>query len=497
MNVQVLKAPLAAQTADAWIVPCWENRPVLPATAHPVYRRLKRMIEAWIQSTGYRGRPNDVSVFPTWEALPARFVVLAGLGARKEYQPIRLSRALSTAFRVAKRYKLRSAAVSLGVSDGAPFSSDQLALACSAGLSTGSYEFSRSSKRAPRGGVALVLTDARSAANSAKKAVERERAADEILTEVRDLANAPANEAIPMVIAKAARAMAARYRVACKVLGRRQLQARKYAALLAVAQGSDHEPCLITLKYRGADPRLKPIVLVGKTITFDAGGISLKPSKGMEWMKYDKCGGMAVLAATLIAARMKLRHPVIGILAVAENMPGGHATRPGDIVRSLSGKTIEILNTDAEGRLALADALTTGARYQPEAMVDLATLTGACVIALGHHLAGLMGNQQRLIDQLQKAGEASGERLWPLPLLSEYAADIRGQFADLKNVGEGSAGTIIGGTFLRQFVPETIPWAHIDIAGTAWEEKDQPYRTAGATAFGARLLVEWIRQREG
>ncbi len=202
---------------------------------------------------------------------------------------------------------------------------------------------------------------------------------------------------------------------------------------------------------------------------------------------------MAVLAATLIAARLKLPRPVIGILAAAENMPSSKATRPGDIIRSRSGKTIEILNTDAEGRLVLADALSVAADYQPEAIVDIATLTGACVVALGHALAAVMGNRQNLVHQLQKAGEACGDRLWPLPLLPEYADDIRSQFADMKNVGEGSAGTIIGGMFLKQFVPEVIPWAHIDIAGTAYEEKERPYSATGATLFGAKLFVEWIK----
>ncbi len=268
-------------------------------------------------------------------------------------------------------------------------------------------------------------------------------------------------------------------------------------ALLAVSRGSSQAPCLITLKYRGTNPRLKPVVLVGKTITFDTGGLSLKPAKGMEWMKYDKCGGMAVLAATLIAARLRVKRPVIGILAVAENMPGGRATRPGDIVRARSGKTIEILNTDAEGRLVLADALSIASDYHPEAIVDLATLTGACIVALGHTLAAVMGSHEHLVTALREAGEATGDRLWPLPLLPEYADGLRGQFADLKNIAaDGAAGTIVGGAFLQSFVPGAIPWAHLDIAGTAGEEKEQAYSAAGATLFGTRLLTQWIRNIE-
>jgi leucyl aminopeptidase len=206
---------------------------------------------------------------------------------------------------------------------------------------------------------------------------------------------------------------------------------------------------------------------------------------------------MAVLAALLIAARLRLRRPLVGLLAAAENMPGGAATRPGDIVRSRSGKTIEIVNTDAEGRLVLADAFSVAGDHAPEVMVDLATLTGACIVALGHTFSALVGNSQRLADQLVRAGRASGERLWPLPLAPEYREGLRSPFADVKNVsGDGAAGTIVGGAFLEHFVPEGTAWAHLDVAGTAWEEKDQPYGPAGATLFGAKLLIEWLRDLE-
>ena len=278
------------------------------------------------------------------------------------------------------------------------------------------------------------------------------------------------------------------------VLNKADLMKQNCNALLSVAAGSDLDAKIITLKYRGTDPKKKPIVLVGKTITFDSGGISLKPGKGMSWMLYDKCGGMAVLTAMQMIARIQPEQPVIGILTIAENMPGGGATRPGDIITSRAGKTIEVLNTDAEGRLALCDALDLALTHKPEAIVDLATLTGACIVALGHTASAIIGNNPKLSRTLINAGQAAGERLWELPLWQEHKDDMKDTFADLQNIGKsGTAGTITAGAFLSEFVPDEIPWAHIDIAGTAWQESPKPWMAPGATLFGARTLIEWIK----
>jgi leucyl aminopeptidase len=276
----------------------------------------------------------------------------------------------------------------------------------------------------------------------------------------------------------------------CEVWNRARLKRERCGALLAVAQGSANEPCLITLRYRPRDPRA-PLALVGKTITFDTGGISIKPAKSMEWMRFDKSGGMAVLAAMEMIARLKIRRPVVGILAAAENMPGSRATRPGDVVVARSGKSIEVINTDAEGRLVLADALHVAQQHRPAAMVDLATLTGAAVAAVGHTVSAVMGDE-RLVKQLFKAGEATGDRIWPLPLYEEYFDMLKTPFADLKNTGDGTAGAIAGGMFLRQFVAADTPWAHIDLTH-AWEERDSASSPAGANLFGAQLVCEWIR----
>ena len=250
---------------------------------------------------------------------------------------------------------------------------------------------------------------------------------------------------------------------------------------------------MIFLKHNVEQTDKKPIVLIGKTVTFDAGGISLKPSKDMGWMRYDKCGGMAVLATMLMIARLKINQPVIGILGAAENMPGPDAMRPGDIIKSHSGKYIEVLNTDAEGRLILADAISIAHRFNPSMIIDVATLTGAVITALGHEIAAVLGNDETLISSLQKAGKQSGERIWQLPLLPAYREDMNSDFADIANLSKsGTAGTATAAAFLHEFIEDDIPWAHLDIAGTAWQMSTKPHQDAGATLFGARLLIEWV-----
>jgi leucyl aminopeptidase len=502
MKVTVVQGRLSEQKADAWIIYSFEDKPLFPESADAISRRLARMTEGWVKTTGFRGRPAEVTAFPSWESLPARFVILAGLGKKGDFHVGRLDRATAAASRTCRKLGLPRLALSLAPFQDLPFLSlDAAARTMVISVKRGQYDFvryiSRSDRRRKGGELDLTLADAGRGVPAIRAAVAEGKTVAEVESEVRDLANLPGNEAPPRVIAEAARAFARRCNLSCSVMDKGQLRRARCNALLAVAAGSGQDACLITLKYRGTRPNLRPIVLVGKTITFDTGGISLKQAKNMEWMKYDKCGGMAVLTVMLLAARLRFRHPVIGLLAAAENMPGGRATRPGDIVRARSGKAIEIVNTDAEGRLVLADAFSVAADFKPEYMVDLATLTGAVIVALGHTFSAVMGNDLKLVEQLRAAGDLCGDRLWPLPLVPEYAEGLRTPFADLKNVaGDGAAGTLVGGAFLQQFVPEGTSWAHVDIAGTAWEEKEQPYGPAGATLFGARLLVEWIQHLE-
>ena len=449
----------------------------------------RRALAAWLKAARFAGTAG-ATAWPTGLTTP---VLLAGIGKKKEFHPARWLRAWAGIGReLAKSAALPQVAFEWPAT--ADFSLDTATLAGLAadGLLAGAYVFEAyKTKKSNRPGV-FAWTGRILGARAVRMAIHRAEIAGSILNEIRDLANLPANELSPLDLAVRARKLARREGVSCRIWDMAALAREKCGALLAIAQGSKRPGCLIRLAYPGQRrSRRKPLVLVGKAVMFDTGGISLKPPKNMEWMKYDKSGGMVALATVLLAARLKLPRPVVAYIPAVENMPGGGASRPGDIVVARNGKTVELLNTDAEGRMILADALSFAAEENPAAIVDIATLTGAVIIALGHEATAVMGSDDGLVLDLMLSGEATGERLWPLPLWPEYDEMLDGQFADLKNVGDGSAGTIAGGAFLKHFVPAGIPWAHLDIAGTAWLEENKPQGVPGATLACVRLLTDW------
>ncbi|HVH09454.1 MAG TPA: leucyl aminopeptidase [Gemmatimonadales bacterium] len=307
----------------------------------------------------------------------------------------------------------------------------------------------------------------------------------------------PGNVCTPTYLASRAKQLADEHGFTLTVLDAAQVRAEGMGALLAVAQGSVQEPRFIVLEHRGAPAAdAPPVVLIGKGVTFDSGGISIKPAQNMEDMKFDMSGAAAVLGTFEVLGQLKPKLNVVGIIPATENLPSGTAVKPGDVVKSHLGKTIEIINTDAEGRLILCDALSYARRYQPAAVLDIATLTGAVVVALGHAAIGVMGNDDTLIAEVREAGERAGERCWPLPLWEEYRDLLKSDIADVKNTGGRGAGTITGGWFLREFV-EGFPWVHLDIAGTAYTEGEGPHQTKGPTAVGVRLFTEFILKRAG
>lgn len=309
----------------------------------------------------------------------------------------------------------------------------------------------------------------------------------------RDWAHEPASVVNPLTLVERAEALAGRYGLEIKVMTDEELRAMGAGAIVAVGQGSKTPSRLITLTYKG-NRKDDPVVLVGKAITFDSGGYSIKPTDSMVGMKYDKCGAMAVLGTLRAAAELKIDQPIVGVICSAENMLSRDSYRPDDILTSLSGKTIEVISTDAEGRLVLADGLTYAQRtFKPKAMVDLATLTGGVFVALGRVRAGLMSNRDELADALFAAGERTDERLWRMPLDEEYRELIKGKDADIKNSGGRGASTIVGGMFLKEFVSDDVPWAHLDIAAVADSSDGNPICQPGGTGFGVRLLVDWIR----
>jgi leucyl aminopeptidase len=311
-------------------------------------------------------------------------------------------------------------------------------------------------------------------------------------TFARGLQVLPGNVATPTYIANVARELAQRHRFGVTILDKAAIQKEKMGALLSVAQGSAEEPRFIALEYKGADGA--PVVLVGKGVTFDTGGISIKPAENMQDMKYDMSGAAAVLGTFEALGRLRPKVHVVGLIPSTENMPSGTAIKPGDVVTSHLGKTIEVINTDAEGRLILVDALSYARRYQPAAVIDIATLTGAIVVALGHSAIGVMGSDEKLVREVRDAGERAGERAWELPLWEDYRDLMKSDIADIKNTGGRPAGSISAGWFLREFV-DNFPWAHLDIAGTAYTERDEPTRVKGPTGIGVRLFTEFVLAR--
>lgn len=310
----------------------------------------------------------------------------------------------------------------------------------------------------------------------------------------RRLAIMPGNLCTPDHLAETARDLGRRHGIAVTVLGRGELEALAMGSFLAVAQATPQEPRLIALEYRGAAAADKPIVLVGKGLCFDSGGISIKPAQGMEFMKYDMCGGAGVLGALEAIARLKLPVNVVGLLGATINMPSGTAMNPGDVVRASSGTSIEIINTDAEGRLVLADLLTYAKRYEPAAVIDAATLTGACVVALGHVASGIFGATPDLVAEVMAAGARAGERTWQLPLWEEYRDAIKSDVADIKNTGGRQAGAVVAAKFLEVFAVD-YPWVHVDIAGTAYSETDLGAIPRGPTGVPVGMFVEFARGR--
>jgi len=326
-----------------------------------------------------------------------------------------------------------------------------------------------------------------------ESAVEEAALLTEAVNEARELQNRPGNDLTPTALAEHAQALGGEIEaLSVLVEGRDGLSRRGMGAFAAVAQGSEQEPALITMRYEGAGARGPQLGFVGKAVTFDSGGISLKPGAKMSEMKFDMSGGAAVIAATAAIARLQLPVRLLAVVGATENLPSGRAVKPGDIVTAANGKTIEVNNTDAEGRMVLADCLCHAVAEGAERIVDLATLTGAVIVALGSTYAGLMGNDEELAERIRKAGEQTGEIVWRLPLHPEYDELVKGRYGDLDNAPEArKAGTILGAAFLSNFVGET-PWAHLDIAGSAWD-LDRAYASKGASGYGVRLLVELAR----
>jgi leucyl aminopeptidase len=440
----------------------------------------------------FSGKKDETAVI--YPSGPAPRVLLVGLGKPDEIDRTAIRRSAAVAAKKARSLGVTRAAFYLPPEARGKVPPAEVGQSIAEGLNQGAWQYNEmkkpgEDKKPPLERFDILAHDGPAELIRGHKTGEAIGAGQ---TFARGLQVLPGNVATPTYIANVARDLAQRHGFGVTILDKAAIVKEKMGALLSVAQGSAEEPRFIALEYKGADSA--PIVLIGKGVTFDTGGISIKPAQNMEDMKYDMSGAAAVLGTFEALGRLKPNVHVVGLIPSTENMPSGTAVKPGDVVTSHLGKTIEVINTDAEGRLILCDALSYARRYKPVAVVDIATLTGAIVVALGHGAAGVMGDDEKLVEELRAAGEKAGERLWPLPLWDEYRDLMKSDIADVKNSGGRPAGSISAGWFLREFV-DGFPWAHLDIAGTAYTERDEPGRVKGPTGIGVRLFTEFVLSR--
>lgn len=472
--------PLAFET-PALIYPVWEGE------------TLPEQLAGLFESADFSGSPKKMQVLYPNGAVAARRVVLLGLGKRETATSDGLRDAAAVAAQALRDLKVAQAAMALPDVPG--MAVDGAAQTLTEGVLLGLYRFDTyksDAKESALAGVTILASDADADAVARGVAAGTAIAGGAVLA--RDLANQPGNVLNPAGIASAAEQLGIRHGIEVTVYDRAALEQEGFGGILAVGGGSANEPRFIIMEYGKAFGG-QPLCLVGKGISFDTGGISIKPADSMELMKMDMGGAAAVLGAMQAIAELQLPLYVVALISSAENMPSGTAYRPGDIVRTLSGKTIEVINTDAEGRVVLADALHYAKRYNPSAVIDLATLTGAVTIALGPFATGMISTDDALAAEIAQAGDTTDERVWRLPLWDGYREMVKSDVADVKNSAGRPGGTITGAAFLAAFIGD-YPWAHLDIAGTAWTTiKPKAYTPSGATGVGVRLLVELARKR--
>ncbi len=453
----------------------------------------------------FQGKTGEVAVLyaPAGNELVRR-VILAGLGPADKFETEKLKNAAAFALRKCREMGLKRPGIPIAAFEGicgeaSSCSVETLLRESLTGAMAGLHRFNEMKTKnsdAPAGPESILLLCEADPDPLLRQIVTLAQSEVAGIVLARDLTISPANRATPGFIAETASGIAARFGFKIEIIDLESARSMGMGAFAAVAKGSREPAYIIVIEHAPPGTENEPaIVFIGKGITFDTGGISLKPSAKLEAMKQDMAGAASVLGTFEAIGLAGLKKRIVGILPCTENMPGGQAYKPGDVFRSYSGQTVEIISTDAEGRLVLCDALAYAAgRFKPALMVDIATLTGACIVALGTDVAAILGNREELIGSIRQISASVGERLWQLPLWDFYLDALKSDVADIKNVGDRSAGTIIGAIFLKQFVPQHIPWVHLDIAGTAWTDKDTGFSPKGATGFGVRTLFEIARR---
>jgi leucyl aminopeptidase len=493
MNVEVITGLLGEVNADAVVVGLSTDDKKLPAALAALDRRAEGRIAAVLAAEKFHGKAAAVTHLHVANGAGPSRIVVAGLGARKDVGAEMIRRTAAAGVRRARDLGARTVALDL-LGDRLP--PRARAHAVVEGAILGTYVFDRY-KREKNEKVVETLRVVAADGRQTREVTEGARRGEIFARATwlaRDLINAPANDVTPTHVADVARQVAREAKLKAKVLEREDCAKLGMGAFLGVAQGSEQPPKFIHLTYTPPGRVTKRVAVVGKGVTFDSGGLDLKSADGMSRMKNDMSGAAAVLGIMQALPRLGARAEVHGLIAATENMPSGSAIRPGDVLRAMNGTTIEIGNTDAEGRLTLADALCYAAKFiEPQEMIDMATLTGACVVALGPLCSGLMANDQRLADRLLASARTAGERLWQLPLIDEYKEQFRSDVADLNNTGGRNGGAITAGLFIKEFAG-TIPWAHLDIAGPAFIDKDAPLGPKGATGVGVRTILTYLTE---
>ncbi len=446
----------------------------------------KKGIEKLFQ-LGFKAQPKDAEIL-LLEKAPWKLAVITGLGKEDKLELENFRKALASGIKKIQNYSVKS--LEIEVPQINKFEEKEILRAIAETLWFATYKYKNyktNSKTALQ--KIWLLTQAKKANEIINKAniIGKEH------SKIRDLINTPGSDLGPEEFSQLAKESAKELGLKLKIYNEKELARMGYNGILRVGQGSKRPPRLIVLEWQGAGRSQKPICLVGKGVTFDSGGISLKRSDGMEKMKYDMAGAGAAFGTICTCARLGIKKNITAVIPLVENMPSGSAQRPGDIVKMADGTTVEVISTDAEGRMILADALYHSQKFNPRQIIDLATLTGSATIALGRYAIALLGNNEKLLSALCQAGERSGERCWILPLWEDYNELVRSEVADIRNVGRGrEAGTIVGAVFLKRFIKNDIAWAHLDIASCAWSDENHPYLGKGATGVGLRLLVRYL-----
>lgn len=498
MEWKVTKETLASLATDCLLVVHTQGEEALKGCTREVDEALDHRISRLVTEGEITGRYQEVTLVHNWGKVPAKRLLVLGLGKEDELKLDKVKNGMATAARTARAAGVKKLTIACSQSLNNRWNSADLVQAVVEGVELGVYRYrGYKQERKDDTEIETVWLSIQGVSQSAFEAgIERGRAFASATNTARDLANEPANKLTPSILAVRAQEMADRYGIEAEILNEEKLNELGMDALLAVSRASAEPPRMIVLHYRGAPESKEVLGLVGKGVTFDSGGIQVKPGRGMEEMKGDMAGAAAVLGAMQAIGKLKPHCNVSAVIPTCENMINGNGYRPGDVISSFSGKTIEIQHTDAEGRLILADGLAYARRLGATSLVNVATLTGAVIVALGYTATGLMTNDEKWANEVQAAARLTGEKMWELPMFEEYGEYLKSEVADLKNEGGSPAGSIQGGMFLKQFVEDT-PWVHLDIAGTADLKKGDGIHSKGSTGVAVRTLAQLAMRFSG